>query len=90
METEATTEDKKSTFMDWLTEDDSPEIGIGSKEPLPEYFQGVKTEFKKIQWPTKDHLQNEFVAVLVIVAIISVAVYLIDMGLDTVLSTIKG
>ena len=84
-----TTEEKKSGFMEWLTEDDSPEIGIASKEPLSEYFQGVKAEFKKIQWPTQEQVQNEFIAVVVIVAIISAIVYFIDLGLDKVLTMIK-
>ena len=85
-----TTEEKKSGFMEWLTEDDSPEIGIASKEPLNEYFQGVKAEFKKIQWPTQEQVQNEFIAVVVIVAIISAIVYFIDLGLDKALEIIKG
>jgi preprotein translocase subunit SecE len=82
-------EEKKSGFMEWLTEDDSPEIGIASKEPLGEYFKGVKAEFKKIQWPTKEQLQSEFIAVVVIVAIISAIVYFIDLGLDKVIGSIK-
>ena len=85
-----TTEEKKSGFMEWLSEDDSPEIGIASKEPLSDYFKGVKTEFKKIQWPEQDQVRSEFIAVLVIVSIISGIVYFIDIGLDKVLATIKG
>jgi preprotein translocase subunit SecE len=82
--------EEKNGFMRWLMEDDSPEIGIASKEPLNEYLAGVKTEFKKIQWPSKDQLKNEFVAVLIIVAIITVIVYGIDLGLDKLVSLIKG
>ncbi|MDD9899031.1 MAG: preprotein translocase subunit SecE [Candidatus Melainabacteria bacterium] len=80
----------KSGFMQWLAEDDAPEIGIASKEPAGEYFRGVKTEFKKIEWPNKEQVQNEFVTVIVIVAIISAIVYFIDIGLDNVINTIKG
>lgn len=82
--------EKKSGFMQWLSEDDSPEIGIATKESFTDYFKGVKAEFKKIQWPTQEQLKNEFVTVIVIVAIISFIVYLIDLGLDKVLGTIKG
>ncbi|MDA0772135.1 MAG: preprotein translocase subunit SecE [Cyanobacteria bacterium] len=85
-------EDKKdkSEFMKWLTEDDAPEIGIASKEPLPDYLRGVKTEFNKIEWPSKEQVQNEFTTVVIIVAIISAIVYFIDIGLDKVVDTIKG
>lgn len=81
---------EKSGIMQWLTEDDSPEIGIATKEPLSEYFQGVQAEFKKIEWPSKIQLQNEFFAVIIIVAIISVLVFAIDLGIDKVVETIKG
>lgn len=90
MENTKTKEEEKSGFMSWLMEDDSPEIGIASKEPLGEYFKGVKTEFKKITWPEKDQVQNEFFAVVVIVAAITVIVYAIDLGLDKIVSMIKG
>lgn len=82
--------EEKTGFVKWLTEDDSPEIGIASKEPLGDYFRGVKFEFNKIVWPTKEQLQNEFATVIVIVAIISVLVFVIDLGLDRVISNIKG
>ncbi len=90
---EQTNKDQKqesSGFMQWLTEDDSPEIGIATKEPLREYFQGVKTEFKKIEWPSKLQLQNEFFAVIIIVAIISALVFFIDLGIDKLIEGIKG
>ena len=82
--------EEKTGFVKWLTEDDSPEIGIASKEPLGDYFRGVKFEFNKIVWPTKEQLQNEFTTVIVIVAIISALVFVIDLGLDRVISNIKG
>jgi preprotein translocase subunit SecE len=84
------TDKKKSGFMQWLTEDDSPEIGIASKEPIGEYFKGVQTEFKKIQWPDKEQVKSEFLTVVIIVAIISVIVYFIDLGLDKIIGFIKG
>ncbi len=89
---EKTKEEKneKSGFIKWLTEDDSPEIGIASKEPLADYFRGVKFEFNKIEWPSKDQLKNEFVTVIVIVAIISALVFIIDLGLGRMVSTLQG
>ena len=88
--TETKTKEEKNGFISWLMEDDSPEIGIASKEPLKEYFQGVKTEFKKITWPNKEQIQNEFFTVIVIVTIIAMIVYGIDLGLDKIISIIKG
>jgi preprotein translocase subunit SecE len=81
---------EKSGIIDWLMEDDSPEIGIATKEPIGDYFRGVKTEFSKIEWPTKEQLRVEFIAVIVIAAIISLVVFAIDIGLDKVIATIKG
>lgn len=74
--------ENKFNLIDWLTEDDSPEIGIASKEPLKDYIEGVKTEFNKIEWPSKEQVSNELITVLVIGAAISVLVYLIDIGID--------
>ena len=88
--TDTKTKEEKNGFVTWLMEDDAPEIGIASKEPLGEYFQGVKTEFKKITWPDKEQVQNEFFAVIIIVTIIAVIVYGIDLGLDRVVALIKG
>lgn len=90
MEKTKSDNEKKSGFMEWLTEDDSPEIGIASKEPLSEYFKGVKFEFKKIEWPTKEQMGYEFFAVVVIVAIIAALIYGIDLGLDKVINFITG
>ena len=81
---------EKNKILEWLMEDDSPEIGIASKEPLADYSRGVKTEFKKIEWPTKEQLKLEFVAVIVIAAIISALVFLIDLGLEKFINSIKG
>jgi len=81
---------EKNGFLKWLTEDDSPEIGIATKEPLNEYFRGVRTEFQKIEWPNREQIANELMAVLVIVAAITAIVYVIDIGLDKAIAVIKG
>ena len=83
-------ENKKNSFMQWLTEDDSPEIGIATKEPLKDYVQGVKTEFKKISWPTREQAFSELLTVIVIVALITVLVFALDIGLDKVINTFRG
>lgn len=88
--TKAKGEKEDKGFMDWLMEDDAPNIGIATKEPLPEYIEGVKTEFKRIEWPSKEQLGKEFVSVVMIVAIISAIIYVIDLGLDNLIKPLVG
>jgi preprotein translocase SecE subunit len=91
VETTSKTDKKEDKgFMSWLSEDDAPEIGMAVKESYPEYFEGVAYEFKRINWPTKEQAGREFVTVIVIVAIITLAVYAIDLGLDKVIALLKG
>ena len=80
----------KKTFWQWLTEDDSPEIGIATKESLPEYIEGVKSEFKHIEWPSKQQLYKEFFTVIVIVAAIAAIIFVIDLGLDSLIKPLTG
>ena len=81
---------EKNKFLSWLTEDDSPEIGIAVKEPLPQYLQGVVYEFKKIDWPTKEEVAREFVNVLVIVTIIAAMIYVLDIAFERFFDLFKG
>lgn len=81
---------EKQGFFDLLAEDDTPEIGIATKEPLGEYFQGVKSEFKRVEWPSREQVVQEFLAVIIIVAIISAVIYGIDLGLDGFINIIAG
>ncbi len=89
-DTKKNTDDKENSILSWLAEEDAPEIGIAVKEPLPEYVQGVGYEFKKITWPTREQVTNEFINVIIIVAIISVMVYAFDIGFDNLFSLFKG
>ncbi len=81
---------ERSAFMKWLLEDDAPEIGFATKEPLRDYLRGVRSEFHKIQWPSKEQVKNEFVTVIVIVAIISAIVYFIDIALNKFMLGMRG
>jgi|GEM_PF-1394834 len=84
-QTPPNTDAPKKTFWQWLTEDDSPEIGIATKESLPEYISGVKSEFQHIEWPSRQQVYKEFFTVIVIVAIITAAIFVIDLGLDSLI-----
>ena len=57
---------------------------------LKSQMRGMKAELKKVIWPTKKELINYTVVVLVMCTVISLIVWLIDSGLNVVLSKIIG
>ncbi len=56
------------------------------KQNKPDFFKGVKAEFKKISWPDKDSLLKQSVAVVcisvVLGAVIAVLDFLMQYGVD--------
>ncbi|NBJ94744.1 preprotein translocase subunit SecE [Parablautia muri] len=56
------------------------------KTAKPDFFKGVKAEFKKISWPDKDSLMKQSVAVVcisvVLGAVIAVLDFLMQYGVD--------
>lgn len=56
------------------------------KAAKPDFFKGVKAEFKKISWPDKDSLVKQSVAVVcisvVLGAVIAVLDFLMQYGVD--------
>lgn len=44
------------------------------------FFKGVKSEFKKIIWPTKENLAKETIQVVVVSVILGVLIAIIDVG----------
>ena len=52
--------------------------GKEKKAKKPSFWKGVKTEFKKITWPDGKDLTRQTVAVVVITALLSVLIALID------------
>lgn len=49
------------------------------------YFKGVKSEMKKVAWPSKKELINYTGVVIGISAVVSIVVYLLDLGIHGVL-----
>ena len=45
------------------------------------YFKGVKAEMRKVIWPDKKELINYTGVVILISAIVSIVVYLLDLGI---------
>ena len=52
----------------------------GVVKDLKTYFKGVKSEWGKITWPTKQQVVAETIVVLMVVAFITGVVYIIDIG----------
>ena len=47
------------------------------------FFKGVKTEFKKITWPTRNQLVKETIAVSVVTLLLAAIIKLVDMVMQT-------
>lgn len=56
-----------------------------NKGKFSTYFRGVKAEMKKVAWPNKKELINYTGIVVGISAIVSIVVYLLDLGIHGVL-----
>ncbi len=59
------------------------------KENITTYFKGVKSEWGKITWPSKQQTWAETIVVLVVVTFFTVLVYLIDIGFKGLFSFLK-
>lgn len=59
-----------------------------AKGKLSAYFRGVKSEIKKVVWPNKKEMFNFTGVVIGISALISIIVYLLDLGIHVILKFI--
>lgn len=57
----------------------------GNKGKLGAYFRGVRSELKKVIWPTKKELLNYTAVVTVLSMVVSIVVYVLDLGIHGVL-----
>ncbi|NLC04892.1 MAG: preprotein translocase subunit SecE [Tissierellia bacterium] len=57
----------------------------GNKGKLKAYFKGVRSELKKVIWPTRAELLNYTAVVTVLSAVVSIVVYVLDLGIHGVL-----
>ncbi|MBC8591601.1 preprotein translocase subunit SecE [Wansuia hejianensis] len=55
------------------------------KGKMSTYFRGVKAEMRKVVWPSKKELINYTGVVILISAIVSIVVYLLDLGIHGIL-----
>ena len=50
------------------------------KAPKKSFFKGVKSEFSKIIWPSRDSLVKETVAVIVVSVVLGAIIAIVDVG----------
>ncbi|MBQ7907764.1 MAG: preprotein translocase subunit SecE [Clostridia bacterium] len=55
---------------------------------IGDFFKGLKSEFKKITWASKESTARNFLLVMVIVVIAAVVIGLLDWGLGGLLNAI--
>jgi preprotein translocase subunit SecE len=61
---------------------------VSTKDKLSTYLKGVKSEMKKVMWPSKKELINYTGVVILISVLVAVIVYVLDIGINGVLSLI--
>jgi preprotein translocase subunit SecE len=52
------------------------------------FFQGVKTEFKKIIWPDRDTLGRQLLAVVCVTVVMGILIAVIDYGAQNLINLI--
>ncbi len=53
----------------------------GTAKPV-KFWEGVKSEFKKITWPDKDSLFKQSIAVVIISVVVGALIAVLDFGLQ--------
>ena len=61
---------------------------IGNK--IVTFFKGVKTEFKKIIWPSRDTLLRQLLAVLAVAIIVGAIIVVLDYGFQILFDFLMG
>ena len=60
------------------------------KSGFKEYFRGVRTELKKVVWPTRKEVVSYTAVVVAVCAAFAIAFWLIDTGVLAALKAILG
>ncbi|MBR0399255.1 MAG: preprotein translocase subunit SecE [Mogibacterium sp.] len=68
----------------------APKQGKKNKGGLIAYLRGVRQEFRKVVWPTREELTTDTVVVVVCVLFFAVTFWLIDTGFLAALKGILG
>lgn len=59
-------------------------------KPKRNFFKGVKSEFKKITWPTKDDVLKQTLVVTVITVVVAALIAAIDLGVQYGINFLTG
>lgn len=62
----------------------------GFIERVKNYFAAVRSEMKRVVWPSQTDLRNFTVGTVVILVVFGVAVWLVDTGIVAVLAALTG
>ena len=54
------------------------------------FLKEVRAEFLKISWPSKDQVTKEFLSVVLLVAVLTGAIFVIDKGLEVIVNFFMG
>lgn len=60
------------------------------KAPKKSWFKGLKTEFNKIIWPSKEDLMKQSVAVVIATVILGAVIFALDALIELGISVILG
>ena len=70
----------------------SKKLAKTKKKSMPSvvaFWKGVKAEFRKIIWPSKESLKNQTIAVLVVSVVLSVFIRFFDIACQYVVEFIR-
>ncbi|MCH3942794.1 MAG: preprotein translocase subunit SecE [Atopobiaceae bacterium] len=70
-----------STPSDKPSKKDAPK----PKGKMRSYFDSVKTEMRRVVWPSKEELKNYSFAVIAMLVVFGVAIWLVDTGITALL-----
>jgi len=65
-----------------------PETSVSPAEQLKEYLLGVRSEWSKISWPTWPQIWGQTIVVLLMVAIVTLGLFLLDYSLHFIITSI--
>lgn len=64
------------------------EIKVNATTKIKNYFKGVKSEIKKVNWPTKKELTNYTVVVLATCTVMTIVIWGLDLVFENVIKLI--
>lgn len=64
------------------TTSEKPEVKAGPLQSLTDYIRDVRVEMSKVTWPTRHELRESTIVVLVMVAISTAFIFVVDRGLS--------